>query len=104
MPLLEQAASICHKLDIAIAGVITMDNTPSAMRWREPYQGFPTNYASFITCVRPLNRSPTPIDMPRKNSKNRSAGCVRLNGRWKGEPMRKPRRCAATAWQFACAD
>lgn len=76
-----------------------MGNAPSAMRWRGPDQGFPTNYASFMTCVRLPNRLPTRIGMPGKNSKNRSAGCVRWNERWKGEQMRKPRRCAAPAWQ-----
>ncbi len=57
-----------------------MGNAPSATRWRAHSRIFPTNYASFITCVRLPNQLLPPTSMPGKNSKNKYVECVCLNG------------------------
>jgi Mrp family chromosome partitioning ATPase len=98
VPLLEEAARVCQQLNIPIAGVITDGQRSIEPRGGERTAGDSPPVMPFsLASVRLPNRLLPQASMLRKNSKNRYAEYVRLNGPWKGARMRRPRRRADIA-------
>ncbi|GHO71594.1 hypothetical protein KSC_104860 [Ktedonobacter sp. SOSP1-52] len=99
VPLLVEAASVCQQLNIPIAGVITDGQRSIRNAVASVLLGIPHQLCHFHY----LREAAKPIAAAdlhaKKELKNRYAESVRLNGSWRGARMRRPRQCAATAWQ-----
>ena len=99
VPLLEEAAILCQRLEIPIKGVITDGQRSIRNAVESALPDIPHQLCHFHY----LREAAKPIfdaDLhAKKELKNRYVGCVQLNGPWKGRWMRKPKRYAATVWQ-----
>ncbi|MBO0781797.1 MAG: hypothetical protein J2P37_23515 [Ktedonobacteraceae bacterium] len=99
VPLLEEAASIGQQLEIPLKEVISDGQRSIRNAVASALPGIPYQLCHFHY----LREAAKPISdadrHAKKELKNRYAGCIQLNGSWKDRWMRKPMRCAATAWQ-----